>query len=171
MALGHVIRKVRVEDHPFILALLRAAFEKDTEAKIVEALWDCRGIKLERVADIGGVVAGYICYSAVETRPELDGVLLGLGPLAVASDHRNKGVGAELIKESLAECRKNGARLIAVLGDPNYYARFGFEPASDRKMKWAGFDAGDAFRVITHEDIDTEELRTIHYHPAFDIAS
>jgi len=34
-------------------------------------------------------------------------------------------------------------------------------------------DAGDAFRVISSDnshwgDIDSDETRTIHYHPAFD---
>ncbi|NNE40360.1 MAG: N-acetyltransferase [Marinicaulis sp.] len=171
MTLGAVIRKVKREDRDAVLAILRAAFKRATEAAIVEQLWNSHAIKLERVAEIGGVVNGYVCYSTINTQPELKGVLLGLGPLAVAPDHQNQGVGAMLVTESLKACQENGALLIAVLGDPAYYSRFGFEPASKSKMSWAGFDAGDAFQILGRDDLDTDEIRTIHYHKAFDMAS
>lgn len=171
MSLGLLIRKVKSEDHEQILAILNAAFNQPDEGKIVERLWREGSVKIERVAEIGGVVVGHIAYSAITTQPPIDGVLLGLGPLAVAPDHQRQGVGTALVEDTLRVCQENTARLIAVLGDPAYYGRFGFEPASHRKMSWAGFDAGDAFRVIAGSDIDTDEIRTIHYHPAFDAES
>lgn len=171
MTLGVLIRKVKSVDHQSIEALLKAAFMRPDEAVLVKELWAQQAVKFERVAEIGGEIAGYICYSAITTTPALDGVLLGLGPLAVAPHHQRQGVGANLVHDTLKICHDHDARLIAVLGDPAYYAKFGFEPAEKRKFRWAGFDAGDAFRVISGDDIDTAEVRTINYHPAFETVS
>ncbi|WP_425409632.1 GNAT family N-acetyltransferase [Hyphococcus sp.] len=176
MSLGHVIRKVKLEDRDAILAVLTSAFERDSEALLVENLWAEHAIQFERLAEVGGVVIGYCAFSRVTCKPALSGLLLGLGPIAVAPEHQRQGVGAALIKEGLKLCRENSARLIAVLGDPGYYAAFGFEPASKKRMSWAGFDAGDAFRVITTDgdDLDgvkPDDIRTIHYHAAFDAVS
>ena len=170
--LGHIIRKVTTADHMAVRALVAAAFQREDEATLVERLWKERAIKVERVAEVSGEIVGYCAFTAITCQPPLDGVLLGLGPLAVAPTHQKQGIGAALVEEGLQLCRDNHARLIAVLGDPDYYARFGFEPASTRKMSWAGFDAGDAFRILAHPhpelgDIDTSEIRTIHYHDAF----
>ncbi len=166
--LGRVIRKVRTDDHEAVSALVSAAFKRDDEAHLVQRLWAEGAVKFERLVELGGEVVGYCAFSAVTCKPELDGLLLGLGPVAVAPTHQGQGIGEAVIKEGLKVCEENGARLIAVLGEPGYYSRFGFEAAAKKKMSWAGFDAGDAFRIIDSGDIDTNEIRTIHYHPAFD---
>lgn len=166
--LGRLIRKVRREDHEAIGAVLDAAFGRKDETELVERLWAEGAVKFERLAEIGGEVVGYCAFSAITCQPPLEGLLLGLGPVGVAPKHQRKGVGATLIEAGLKVCRENHARLIAVLGEPDYYARFGFEPAMKKKMSWAGFDAGDAFRIIDRGDIDTDEIRIIHYHSAFD---
>lgn len=176
MTLGFVIRKVKTEDRKAVSAVLASAFERKAEAELVERLWAEHAIQFERLAEVSGVIVGYCAFSPVACKPDLDGLLLGLGPLAVAPEHQRQGVGAALVKEGLKLCRSNNARLIAVLGDPDYYARFGFEPAAKKKMTWAGFDAGDAFRIITQDGDDFGELapddiRTIHYHPAFNAVS
>lgn len=175
MTLGHVIRKVKTEDRDAVAAVLTSAFEREVEADIVKTLWAEHAVEYERLAEVGGVVIGYCALSRVTCKPDLDGLLLGLGPIAVAPEHQNQGVGAALVREGLEVSRQNNARLIAVLGDPDYYARFGFEPASKKKMTWAGFDAGDAFRIIAADDdfgeIAPDDIRTIHYHPAFNAAT
>lgn len=176
MTLGLAIRKVRVEDRAAVSALVASAFGREDEAELIDRLWAEHAVKIERLAEIGGVPVGYCAFTPLSCKPELDGLLLGLGPLAVAPDHQGQGVGTALVKECLALCRKNNARLIAVLGDPDYYARFGFEPAAKRKMMWAGFDAGDAFRIIAKDGDDfggvaPDDIRMIQYHPAFDMVS
>lgn len=176
MTLGLIIRTPAPEDREMITALLASAFERDDEAKLVENLWAEHAVEIEHAAEIGGVIVGYCAFSPVTCQPTLDGLLLGLGPLAVAPSHQKQGVGAALVEKGLEACRENNARLIAVLGDADYYSRFGFEPAKNRKMTWAGFDAGDAFRIIVQDGdgLDgaaADDIRTIHYHPAFDKVS
>jgi putative acetyltransferase len=176
MTPGLLIRQVQSEDRETIAALLISAFGREDEMLLVKRLWDEHAITIEHTAEIGGEIAGYCAFSPVTCKPDLDGELLGLGPLAVAPAHQKQGIGAALVNESLELCRQRKVRLIAVLGEPAYYERFGFEPAAKRKMTWAGFDAGEAFRIIARDDDDfdgvaPDDIRTIHYHPTFDMVS
>ncbi|MEK4035487.1 N-acetyltransferase [Methylocystis sp. IM3] len=50
-----------------------------------------------------------------------------LGPLAVAEQARSLGLGAAMIRESLARARALGHRAVLLVGDAPYYRRFGFE--------------------------------------------
>ncbi len=53
----------------------------------------------------------------------------GLAPLAVAPARQRRGVGSALAREAIRLAEAAGEPLILVLGDVDYYARFGFEPA------------------------------------------
>ncbi len=170
-AQAHSIRNVHDADHDGVQAVVAAAFGQDDEAALVGRLWAADAITIERLADIDGEIVGYCAFSPVICAPALDGVLLGLAPVAVAPDHQRTGLGAAMIKDGLKACREAGVRLLAVLGDPKYYTRFGFEPGAAKNIRWAVQDAGDAFRVITDDDMITAEPRLVHYHPAFDAVS
>ncbi|MGH6728032.1 MAG: GNAT family N-acetyltransferase [Pseudolabrys sp.] len=49
-----------------------------------------------------------------------------LGPVAVATDCRNRGIGAALVRRAIAAARKLGHAAIVLVGDAPYYGRFGF---------------------------------------------
>ena len=49
-----------------------------------------------------------------------------LGPLAVLSDLRGRGVGRALVVHGLAAARDQGWPAVLIVGDPGYYAPFGF---------------------------------------------
>ncbi|WP_169950160.1 GNAT family N-acetyltransferase [Microbispora sp. H11081] len=72
----------------------------------------------------GGGIAGHV----VCTRAHVDAVpVLGLGTLAVHPDHQRRGVGSALVHAVLGAAEALGEPLVALLGDPAYYSRFGFE--------------------------------------------
>ena len=65
---------------------------------------------------------------------------LGLGPVAVVTEYRRKGIAASLIREGLRQAGEQGWKSVFVLGNPSYYRRFGFDPelAKGFKSRYAG---------------------------------
>lgn len=49
-----------------------------------------------------------------------------LGPLAVDPRRKSAGIGSALMRQAIAEARRLGHGAILLVGDPAYYARFGF---------------------------------------------
>jgi predicted N-acetyltransferase YhbS len=61
-----------------------------------------------------------------------------LGPLAVAADMRNRGVGAALMQRALREARRLGHRAVVLMGDAPYYGRFGFSAEKTGALRMPG---------------------------------
>lgn len=80
----------------------------------------------------GGQLIGSLRFWPVELRAERrieSGSVLLLGPLAVDPHWQGKGVGRALMFAGLDRAKNLGYRLCFLVGEPSYYARFGFEPA------------------------------------------
>lgn len=54
-----------------------------------------------------------------------------LSLLGVHSDHRRRGFGTALVHASLAAADALDAPMVVVLGDPDFFGRFGFRPGTD----------------------------------------
>lgn len=141
------IRPERPGDEAPIHALVAACFPTDAEARLIDALRAIGRLTLSLVARdskaaAGGLgVAGHVAFSPVTADGAPGG--LGLAPLAVDAPHRRRGIGAALVREGLNLCAQVGCPYVVVLGDPAYYGRFGFVPAS-RWGLWAEIPAGEA---------------------------
>ena len=86
---------------------------------------------LSLVAVEDGRVVGHILFSPVTIESgERTFSAVGLAPMAVLPELQHRGVGSQLVKAGLDECRKAGCERVVVLGHPEYYPRFGFVPAS-----------------------------------------
>ena len=59
---------------------------------------------------------------------------LALGPLSVRPDRQRRGVGSALMHAILGAADALGEPLVALLGEPAYYRRFGFRPAADYQI-------------------------------------
>jgi predicted N-acetyltransferase YhbS len=57
-----------------------------------------------------------------------------LGPVAVHPTRQGEGLGALLIRETLAEARRLGWERVLLVGDHPYYRRFGFEKKDGVEM-------------------------------------
>ena len=108
-----------------------AAFETDAEAKLVRDLREQGDAPIELVAEARGRVIGSIVFGPI-TIEGGDGRLraMGLAPLAVDPAWQGRGVGGALVRQGLRACEDARAGAVFVLGEPGYYARFGFETAS-----------------------------------------
>jgi predicted N-acetyltransferase YhbS len=49
-----------------------------------------------------------------------------LGPMAVAIDYRNRGIGGALVNHATGAAKALGHRAVILVGDAPYYSRFGF---------------------------------------------
>jgi putative acetyltransferase len=125
------IRDERPGDEPAIARLLGDAFGGPGEAALVDALRRAGAAPVGLVAvDPAGGIAGHILFSplAVE-RAGGEITAAALAPLAVDERWRRRGIGTALCEAGIARCRDLGFAGVVVLGDPNYYRRFGFDPA------------------------------------------
>ena len=133
-AAGAPVTRVRVErdgDAAGIRRVHEAAFGRRAEADLVDAL---RGTEawlapLSLVAEEDGEVVGHVLL----TRAALDDgtALLALAPVGVLPARQRRRVGSLLLDEALRRAAETDAVLVVVLGDPEYYGRFGFEQARD----------------------------------------
>lgn len=114
-------------------ALVLDAFGDPVVAELVDVL---RGSPdwvdgLSFVAELGGRLVGHILFtrSLLDAPRRLVPVLV-LSPVSVAADVQARGIGTALVRHGLAEVAGRHEPLVFVEGDPAYYARFGFEPAT-----------------------------------------
>jgi putative acetyltransferase len=163
------IRAEQPEDIEAIRQVNTAAFGRSGEADLVDRL---RGVAstLSLVAvqssSPGGVkesgqVVGHIFFSPVTIRAERNSTgsereredvpVLGLAPVAVLPDHQRQGIGSRLIQQGLKECAQAGCKAIVVLGSPDYYPRFGFIPAREKRLKCEYDVPEEAFMVLELE--------------------
>jgi putative acetyltransferase len=118
-------------DREAIFNVEAAAFGRHDEAHLVDTLRDAGNLLLSMVADVDGELVGHVAFSPIALDPANPPVsAVALGPIAVAPTHQGRGVGATLIRHALEELRAAGAEVVILLGEPAYYARFGFVPAS-----------------------------------------
>ena len=93
---------------------------------------------------------------------------MGLAPMAVLPGRQRQGIGSELVRAGLDECRRLGFGAIVVLGHAEYYPRFGFVPASKFGLKSEYDVPDDVFMAL---ELIPGALRgragTIRYHPTF----
>ncbi len=61
-----------------------------------------------------------------------------LGPLAVDSAREGQGIGAALMRAAIAEAKQRGHGAILLVGDPEYYERFGFFADKARHLVMPG---------------------------------
>ena len=79
--------------------------------------------------DEDGHVIGTVRLWNVEAGVDADGNAVSallLGPLAVDCQHEGKGIGGALMRAAITEARDRGHGAVLLVGDPEYYERFGF---------------------------------------------
>jgi predicted N-acetyltransferase YhbS len=87
--------------------------------------------ELDLVAVVDGEFAGNImyCRAIVSSGKDAETEVLTFGPLSVSPALQSRGIGAALIRHSLALAKEMGFIAVFIYGDPDYYHRFGFAGA------------------------------------------
>ncbi|MGB0661108.1 MAG: GNAT family N-acetyltransferase [Mangrovicoccus sp.] len=116
------IRPAIPDDYTAISILVVHAFGQNNEHKLIEALRRSDQARCELVAEQNGDLVGHICFSELSTPDNW----WALAPVCVQNARQNQGIGGALIREGLDKARAHKAAAVVVVGDPNYYSRFGF---------------------------------------------
>lgn len=134
MELNITIRNETVSDIEAISEVTIEAFRtlaisQHTEQFIINALRDAHALTISLVAEIAGQVVGHIAFSPIVIS---DGSpnWYGLGPISVLPKYQKQGIGKSLIHKGLSLLKDLGAQSCALVGDPEYYKRFGFKNIS-----------------------------------------
>jgi len=161
------IREETTADHEAIARVIDAAFARaghagGSEARIVAALRAAGALSVSRVADVDGRIVGHAALSPVTLDDGSSG-WFGLGPVAVDPADQGRGVGSALVRALLAELPALGAQGCVVLGDPGWYARFGFRPVPALRYRDA---PAEYFQALLVGAGDAPQAQ-VAYHAAF----
>jgi putative acetyltransferase len=131
-----VIRPERPDDVEAVRELVDAAFphpegaDHAAESVLLDGLRADGDVlpALTLVAVLDGEVVGQVACSRARMGERSS---VGLGPIAVRPDLQRQGIGSALVAAVLATAEQHAEPAVVLLGDPEYYGAFGFEPAAD----------------------------------------
>jgi putative acetyltransferase len=144
------IRDQKPSDASQVRHVNELAFGQRLEADLVERLQQGCTDTLSLVAEVDGSVVGHILFTPVVVQDDARHVAgMGLAPMAVRPDRQRQGIGSQLVRRGLDILRTRGCPFVVVVGHPEYYPRFGFEPASKHGLasQWDGIPDA-AFMVV-----------------------
>ena len=126
-----IIRAESENDVADIREVTAAAFapkpySNGTEPAVIDALRASGDLILSLVAVEDDVLLGQITFSPVKINDAHEN-WFGLGPIAVRPDRQGESIGAALIKVGLKQLQEMNAAGCALIGNPEYYSRFGFQ--------------------------------------------
>lgn len=130
------IRPEAADDEAGIATLLTDAFSGTAEAELVASLRRDGELLVSLVATDGAAILGHVAaspFACVDPGTSVPSAVLA--PLAVIETHRRRGIGALLVRDLLDQLRNRNIGLVFVLGDPDYYGRFGFAPETAASMR------------------------------------
>ncbi|XXX71950.1 N-acetyltransferase [Sorangium sp. So ce134] len=163
------LRPERPGDEAGIRAVHIAAFPSALEAELVDRLRGAGRASVSLVAEMERDIVGHVLFSPVTIAgggPERG---IGLAPLAVLPDLQGRGVGSALARRGIEACRDAGYAFAVVLGEPGYYARFGFKRASLYGLgnEYAADEAFMAMELAEHALSGARGV--VRYSPEFDL--
>ena len=146
------IRPELLTDNDAVRKVNELAFGGPDEAKLVEALRKTSDPLISLVAIDNDQVVGHILFSPVTIEfANSDALALGLAPMAVLPEYQRKGIGSQLVRAGLRECKQIGSNVVVVLGHPEFYPRFGFVPASQKGLSSEYPVPDEVFMVVELE--------------------
>ena len=111
--------------------LVRAAFGQDDEALLVDRLRDAGALSVSMVLVVEDEIVAHAAASPMSWSCGTDRVVVwALAPVSVKPDKQRRGYGSRIVRVTIDRCREKDADVLTVLGNLNYYGRFGFTPAS-----------------------------------------
>lgn len=129
------VRLATSGDRSAILAVHRNAFG-EAEGPVIAALVDemlddvSGAPMLSLLAQIEEQVVAHVLFTTVRFEPAQEPIHARiLAPMSVRQNQQRQNIGGMLIQTGFDLLKASGVHLVFVLGYPDYYSRFGFQPA------------------------------------------
>lgn len=163
------IRACNRSDYQAIAELNQLAFERENEALLVELIRDSDQYipELELVAELSCAFVGHILFSYIDLVGQENLQVLGLAPIAVRPEFQRQGIGSTLVQVGLEAASSRGEVMVIVLGHPQFYSRFGFEPSVGYGIESPFPVAEEAFMVKPLKNYQGRYRGKVVYPPAF----
>lgn len=167
------IRPETHRDTPIIEALTLIAFkdhshqdpQKGTvEHLIIYQLRQAKALTLSLVATENNQIVGHIAFSPI-TINDKDEKWFVLAPVSVLPSHQNQGIGKALIQAGLQQLKDQNANGCVVLGEPDYYQKFGFQAQNALVVDGVPQEYFMAQTLCA----ETIPQGTVQFHPAFSV--
>lgn len=145
------IRPETPADYEAIHRVNDVAFDRSNESKLIENLrqLDKFDARLSLIAELEEKLVGHILfYPVIIRRVDAAFPSLSLGPVAVLPEYQKQGIGGELIRTGHVAAKKLGFDSVILLGHPEYYPRFGYQPAEKWGLTNPWHIEGDPFMAL-----------------------
>ena len=167
------IRKETINDYDEVYDVIKSAFatarhSDGNEHDLVVSLRKSANFipELSLVATINNKIVGYILFTKIKIGTHEE---LALAPLGVLPQYQKQGIGSMLINYGHKIAKSLGYHYSVVLGDENYYSKFGYIPAIKYEIK-APFDVpNENFMAIKLNDCDNKIEGVVEYAKEFGI--
>jgi len=161
-----IIRNERGSDSARISEIITLAFENDPisdkrEAEIVRLMRDDSALTISLIAESKGEIVGHIAFSKVTMNDEFID-WYGLAPVSIDPKYQNKGIGSKLVNEGIKLLKEIDAKGCVLLGEPDFYGRFGFEANSQLILPCV---PAEYFQALSFSDSIPSGI--VKYHQAF----
>ena len=126
--------------------------------------------ELDYCIEIDNKIIANIVYAKGKLKLENGNIreILIFGPVSVLPEYQKKGYGEKLINYTIEKAKELGFDAIVIMGNPNYYKKFGFESCSKYKIYYEGIDKKEEtpfFMIKILNDNNIENLKGIYSDP------
>ena len=121
-----MIREAQESDLEEVFNLIHSAFGNRAESDLVKQLISDGDVLINLLVESLDIIIGNVVVSKITMEPDIGLFCGGVAPVSVVPDQQSSGVGSKLMTAVINESKKTGMDALFLLGDPNYYKRFGF---------------------------------------------
>jgi len=153
-----IVREQQADDYEAIRHVYAEAFRRPgfrppqnpgsvpPEVALFEALW-AAGDAIPEFSFTALTDGGVVGHATASRATVVTDSVVAVGPIGVLPEHQGMGIGSALMDALLTAADVAHVPLVALLGSPQYYSRFGFRPAKELGVIPPEPQWGDAFQA------------------------
>ena len=118
--------------------------------------------KLDFVIEEDGKLIANIIYALgnIKTNHGQEKILI-FGPVSVHPEYQKRGYGKALINYTLEKAKKLGYPAVVITGNPDYYSKFGFVPASRYGIYYEGMDKNEEAPFFMIKVLNEDKIKNL----------